>query len=370
LRPMASPFLQVTAVNFAGVLLALALGVSALPYLLGRHLSQPAVSVGDAPRRAAYATLFATLFLLGLAAYAVLARFGIETTIASGIETAAVPASLLEASGRGWVELCGLQSSIASDVAAACAKASGHRGFLRLQDLTFSSDTFAIAAPGIAGLPAGVTMGLSGGLLIAALLTGHAILSGAIVAVSEGHSPGAADPQPFSPPAIALAVLILFAALAIAMLGKLQIAQLLSDGLAIVASGLFPALVLGLYWRRMTASAALAAMLTGFSLATVYITGVRLFPVLLFDWTGAVSNAAPAAARKFADLEAAVAIAASGDLKAAANAALATHAGPLANWWGLKPAGIVLIAAPAGFAAAVVTVIVTSFRPKSSADPA
>ncbi len=368
LRPMASPFLQVPAVNFAGVLLALSLGVAALPHMLGRHLSQWAVSAGDAPRRAAYATLFAAVFLLGLAAYAVLARFGIETTLASGLETAALPASLLDASGRGWVELCGLKSSIASDVAAACAKASGHRGFLRLQDLNFSSDAFAIAAPSIAGLPAIITIILCAGLLIAALLTGHAILSGVMSAVSEGRVPGAAGPQPFSPPAIALAVIILLTALALAMLGNLQIAELFSDGLAVLASGLFPALVLGLYWRRMTASAAVAAMLTGFALAIVYITGVRLFPALLFDWTGAVSNAAPAAARKFADLEAAVAIAASGDLKAAANAALDAHAGPIANWWGLKPAGIVLIAAPAGFAAAVATVIVTAFRSKSTAE--
>ena len=368
LRPMASPFLQVSVLNFAGILMALALGAAALPHLLGRHVSQAAVAAGDAPRRAASATLFAVLFLLGVAIYASLARFGIETTIASGIETAALPVSLLDASGRGWVELCGLKSAIASDVAAACAKASGHRGFLRLQDLSFSNDTFAIAAPSIAGLPAFVSFILFAGTVFAALITGHAILAGLLTAESEARVSGAVGPQPLSAPSIVLAIVVLFLALSLAMIGKLEIPELIADGLAIIASGLFPALVLGLYWRRMTASAAVTAMLTGFVLAAVYIAGVRLFPVLLFDWTGALSNAAPAAARKFADLEAAVAIATSGELKAAASAALQTHAGPLANWWGLKPAAIVLIAAPVGFAAAVLTVFVTALRSKSTAD--
>ena len=46
LTPMASPFLQLSMRNFAGLLLAVALGIVAAPHLLGRHVSQSVVAPG------------------------------------------------------------------------------------------------------------------------------------------------------------------------------------------------------------------------------------------------------------------------------------------------------------------------------------
>ena len=130
LKPMASPFLQLSKLNFAAITLALALGIAALPYLLGRHVSQGVVAPGAAAKRVALTTVWVTWFLLALAAFAVFERIGVERVIANGIEIAAVPQSLLAASGRGWLTICGAASSSGTDIAAACAKASGNRGFL------------------------------------------------------------------------------------------------------------------------------------------------------------------------------------------------------------------------------------------------
>lgn len=132
LKPMTAPFLQLSMTNFAGFVLALALGFAALPYLLGRHISQASAAPGAAVRRAALSVAWVVWFLLALAAFAVFERIGVAEAISKGIETAAIPTAMLDASGRSWVNLCGITSYSGSEVAAACAKVSGNRGFLRL----------------------------------------------------------------------------------------------------------------------------------------------------------------------------------------------------------------------------------------------
>lgn len=351
LKPMAAPFLQLSMSNFAGFVVALALGIAALPYLLGRHVSQARVAPGAAPNRSALATVWVVWFLLALAAFAVFERIGVADVISKGVETAVLPASLVDASGRGWVSICGVNSYVASDITAACAKASGNRGFVRLQDVAFTSDGFAMAAPWISGLPAPVFMPLWLAAALAALVTGHAIISGFLAADAEGRRSGTADAAALDARSVILAVLLLFMALVLAMVGYLEIPALFSEGLAIIAAGLFPSLILGLFWRRMTAGGAVAAMLTGAVLTGLYIAGVRHFPVVMVDWTGALSDAAPAAFRKFNDLKAAFAAAATDEARATAWAALWRHSGTLANWWGLKPAAAVLFGIPAGFIA-------------------
>ncbi|MEQ1652454.1 MAG: sodium/substrate symporter small subunit [Hyphomicrobium sp.] len=351
LKPMTAPFLQLSMTNFAGFVLALALGLAALPYLLGRHLSQVAVAPGAAPRRAALGSVWVVWFLLALAAFAVFERIGVADMLAKGIETAALPPALVDAAGRGWVSICGVSSYASSEITAACAKASGHRGFLRLQDVAFSSDGFAVAAPWISGLPPAAFMPLWFAAALAALVTGHALIAGFLAADAEGRHSGTVDATGLDFRSVVLGVVMLLMALVIAMIGGLEIPALFSEGLAVIAAGLFPALILGLFWRRMTAAGAVAAMLAGFAVTAAYIAGVRHFPILMFAWTGGFSDAAPGAVRKFSDLSAAFSAATSDDARVMTYAALWRHAGGIANWWGLKPVAAVLFGVPVGFLA-------------------
>lgn len=362
LRPMTAPFLQLSMTNFLGVVVALALGLAALPYLLGRHISQATAAPGAAPRRAALSTVWVVWFLLALAAFAVFARIGVAQELSKGIETAAVPPALLEASGRGWVSLCGINSYVVADVGAACAKASGHRGFLRLQDVAFTSDGFVLAAPLISGLPAFAFWPFWLAVAVAALVTGNAIIAGLLAADGEGRRRGSVDAARLDARSVILAVALLLAALVVAMIGTLEIPQLFSEGLAIIAAGLFPAVVLGLFWRRMSAAGAVAGMLTGLAITGVYIIGVRYFPVAMFQWTGALSDAAPGAVRKFAQLQQDYASATVDEVRTEAWRTLWRHAGSIANWWGLKPAAAVLLGLPAGVLAGVVVSLVRPQR--------
>jgi cation/acetate symporter len=363
LRPMAAPFLRLSMTNFAGFVLALSLGVAALPHLIGRHLSRAHVVPGAVAKRAALGTVWVVWFLLALAAFAVFERLGVAEVLAKGIETAAIPGSLLEASGRGWVSLCGVHSASAADVAAACAKMPGSRGFLRLQDVGFSSDGFALAAPGISGLPVYFFWPLWVAAGLAALVTGHAIVAGLLVADREGRRTGLGDPEALDVRSIALAVAVLFLSLMAALVSGLEIPQLFSDGLALVASGLFPVLVLGLFWRRMSGQGAVAAMLTGLTISGAYILGSRSFPVQMFEWVGHWSEAAPGASARFANLKAAYEAATTAD-QSAAWAQLWQHAAGIANVWGLKPAAVVLFAVPAAVVAGVAFSMLFQQRPE------
>ncbi|MBX9682881.1 MAG: DUF4212 domain-containing protein [Hyphomicrobium sp.] len=388
LRPMSSPFLQLSAINFAGFVMALALGSAVLPHLLGRHASQAVVLPGDAARRASYATSLVAVFLMGLAAFAVFARLGVAEIIAKGIENALVPDALLQARSFGWVEICGpappqaSAATVAADIMAACAKASGQRGFLRMQDIAFTSDSFVVAAPLVIGLPAWATLTFWAAGLLAALASGNAILSGYLAAGSEarggdlsgdtlraaaGGDPAMAQDALQRGPQIdvrgvTIAVVLLLAASGLAVIGHIEIPSLVSEGLALIAAGLFPALVLGLYWRRMTAAGAISAMLVGTGITAAYIIGVRAFPVEMYEWTGLLSNAAPNAVRKFELLRDALAAAQTDEARQLVRAALHRHASTLAGWGGLKPAASVVFALPMAVTVGVVVALLHHHR--------
>lgn len=351
LRPLASPFLQLSMTNFAGFVLATALGVAALPHLLSRHASHSAVATGAAASRFAYATIFAAALVAGLAAYAVHVRLAIASLLAGGMETAALPANLITAQTLGWAEVCGAGN--AAEVAAACASDPDNRGFIRMQDLAFASDAQAVAAPLIAGVSPAIQIAMFAALAAAAVAIGAAILSSALDADGEARSGGGVEPGALDVRSIALGASVLFASALIAIVSRPDAATAFVDGLTLVAAGLTPTLALSLYWRRMTASGAVAAMLTGFAIAAVYLAGVRLFPAAMFAWTGALSDASPAAIETLDRLRTEISGPLSGEARMAANKELLEVSAAIANWGGLKPPAIVLYAAPLAVAAAV-----------------
>lgn len=351
LKPLAAPFLSLSMWNFAGIVLSIALGLAALPWFTPRdavngQTAQPAA------RSVANATALSVVFLAGIAAIAVLLRAAVADLIGTGVKTAELPDAVLQSLRLSWVNVCDSYSDRAN-IPEICAKLSGQKGLVRLQDLAFDSDSYLFSASLIAGVPGLVWKALLAGGLLAALISGAAILGAAV---------GRADPEGRSPnlTRYTLVGLIFAGSTAVATLAPADIPTLFSEGLLLIASGIFPALVLGLFWARMGSPGAVAAMLSGFTVAGLYLVGVRLFPVAMFEWTGAVSNAAPSAVRKLAALKAVFDAATEESAQDAAWAALARHAQTVSNWWGLKPAAFVLIAAPLSFAAGVVATLLTA----------
>ena len=349
-------------------MLAVALGIVAAPHLLGRHVSQAAVAPGGAVRRSAMALAAVALVALTLPPLAIYSRVGFEEKMAKGIENAAIPQSFADASALGWVKVCDQTSNTVADLAAACSKASGQRGFLRLQDLAFTGDSFVIAAPDLSGLTPYLKIPLMLGVLLAALLAGNAIVAGIVAADAEVRGTGSPQPRGLDFRSLTLGACLLAAGGLIAAVATLDTALVAAEGLALLAAGIFPTLILGLHWRRMNAAGAVAAMVVGTLVTALYLAGVHFWPIELFRLTGLLSDAAPGAAKRFADLDAALAAASDPDAQAAARATLEHHAAGIANWWGLKPAAIVLVAVPAGLFAGILVSLI--FKSRGSAPTA
>ena len=359
LKPLTSPFLQLPAWNFIGLVLGLALGLAALPQLLGRHVSQAAVAPGEAPRRVALTATAVAVFLSSLVVYAALSRHAWASFIDAGVKTAELPSTLTHASGLGWIYICGVKSSSAAELAAACSKVSGHKGVLRLQDVSFANDSYLFATASVAGIPRILVLLLAVGALVAALAAGRAILAGYLAADGEARSSGSGVRDPIEPRSIMLAAVVLLLAVWLATFGSPEIALLASEGLALVAAGIFPALVLGLYWRRFAAAGAVAAMVTGFAAAALYVAGTKFFPLAFMDLTGGLSNAPPNAIRKLAGLRTALVGIQDPVAYAAAQSEIHRHAQLMANWWGLKPGAAALFGLPIGFLSGVITTLLT-----------
>ena len=354
LTPMTSPFLQLSMRNFAGLLLAIALGVVAAPHLLGRHVSQAVVAPGGAVRRTALALIGVAVVAASLPPLAVYNRIAFEKVLAKGIEDAVIPQKFADASELGWVKICDRNSRDVAELAASCAKVPEQRGFLRLQDLIFSTDGFVVAVPFMADLDRSLQYPLLFGVLLATLLMGNALLAGLVDADAEVRKSALPVQRGLDFRSATIGAGVLAIAAVIASVSMIGSGLLLAEGFALLAAGLFVPIVLGLYWRHMNSAGAIAAMVVGAFIAGAYLLGVHVWPVEFFRLSGGLSDAGPEAAQTFADLDTAFAVAADPQAQSAAWTALREHAATIANWGGLKPAAIVLMAVPLGFIVAIV----------------
>jgi putative solute:sodium symporter small subunit len=353
LTSMTSPFLQLSMRNFAGLMLSVAFGIVVAPHLLGRHLSQAVVAPGAAVRRTTWALAAVAIAVASLPPLAVYSRVAFEKTIAKGIENAAVPQTIAEASGLGWTKVCGANSRSPEQLAAACAKAPEQRGFLRLQDFNFSTDGFVVAAPLIAGLERSLQYPLLFAILLAALFAGKALVAGLGGADAEIRMRALPKPIALDFRSASLGAGVLVVAAVIANFETVGSGVLLAEGLGLLAAGLFVPLVLGLHWRHMNSTGAVAAILVGALIAGAYLIGAHVWPVEFVNLFGTYSDAGEEAFERFTDLNTAFAGASDPQAQAAAWAALREHASTMANIAGLKPAAIVLVAVPAALVVAV-----------------
>lgn len=365
LTPMTSPFLQLSMRNFAGLLLAVAFGVVVAPHLLGRHVSQAVVAPGGAVRRTALALIGVAVVAASLPPLAVYNRIAFEKVLAKGIEDAAIPQTFARASELGWVKICDRNSRNVADLATACTKAPEQRGFLRLQDVVFTTDGFVVAAPFMANLNRSLQYPLLFAVLLATLLMGNALLAGLIDASAEVKKSVSRAQRGLDFRSATIGASVLAAGAVIANVSTIGSGLLLAEGFALLAAGLFVPIVLGLYWRHMNSVGAIAAMAAGAFIAAVYLLGVHLWPVELFRISGWLSDAEPDAVQTFADLDRAFAVATDPQAQAAAWAALREHAATIANWGGLKPAAIVLVVVPVGFMVAIAVSLL--FRSRKAA---
>lgn len=131
-------------------------------------------------------------------------------------------------------------------------------------------------------------------------------------------------------------------------------ATVVVSALSLGAAGLFPVLALGLAWKRVTAAAAVAAMLIGGGTALYYDVGVQAFPVSFYNTWAPLSNAAEFAIENFRATEIDAVDAESDEARAEAASALESLARGkpgrpgLANWFGIESASGAIFGVPLG----------------------
>src|SRR5690606_29469054 len=136
-----------------------------------------------------------------------------------------------------------------AELASDCADAPEQRGFLRLQDVRFTTDGFVVGAPTVAGVATYWQLPLLLGVLLAMLIVGNALVAGLVASDSEVRTNGSSKPARFDYRASALGVGLPLIAMFIAANTTTAAGLLAAQGFAILAAGIFPALILGLYWR-------------------------------------------------------------------------------------------------------------------------
>ncbi|PKU22515.1 cation acetate symporter [Telmatospirillum siberiense] len=261
-----SPTGIVDGINFFGVTICLMLGTASLPHVLARFFRTP--SVREARISVAWSLLFIFLLYSAAPAYAAFAKLEILQRLADG-RLAGDAAWLAEWSRVGLIS------------------AGAAAGSPELTQIHIDPDALVLAIPEIAGLPFVVGAVVAAGGLAAAMSSADGLLLSIGKALSHDiyHRLLAPDSSPRRRLSVCRLGMIVAAILAawMASTRPAGIVTVVGWAFSLAASGLFPALVLGIWWKRATARGAVAGMAAGWSVCLAYILAVQagwISPVL------------------------------------------------------------------------------------------
>ncbi|MGE0766965.1 MAG: sodium:solute symporter family protein [Hyphomicrobiaceae bacterium] len=344
-KPHVKPFTDYNPLNYFALILCLMVGTASLPHILMRYFTTP--SVREARSSVAWSLFFIFLLYFTAPAYAAFAKLEVYSLINQGTQLASLPKWMYTYGNLGLVKVCGVDVKLAQDVITACGKIANHPGVLRMQDLAINTDVIVLSTPEIAGMPYVIAGLVAAGGLAAALSTADGLLLAIANALSHDIYYKILSPNASTVTRLVVArvllVLVAVGAAATASTKPADILSMVAWAFSLAAAGIFPALVLGIWWKRATSAGAIAGMILGFGVCLYYLVGTRYFAPSFFDTWGWLSDATPAKAAEFAKLQAAC------SADAAKCAALDKYAQGIANWWGVKNISAGLFGLPVGF---------------------
>jgi cation/acetate symporter len=263
-------------------------------------------------------------------------------------------------------------SDIFTQTIQAAAQAAGNTtGKLTHGALAIDNDVIVLSTPEIAGMPYVISGLVAAGGLAAALSTADGLLLALANALSHDIYYKMIDTKaPTNRRLVVSRVLLLVVAIAAAYVASTKPADILAMvawAFSLAAAGLFPALVLGVWWKRANATGAVIGMILGFGVTAYYLWMTRYHAVSFYETWAGLSGASEAAITKFNELKAA-ADAAAPEAKAAALKALDTHAQTIANWFGVRNISSALFGLPVGFAGIIIGSLLTKAPSKAMQD--
>ncbi len=286
--PLDQPFATMSPLNFFGLIFCLMIGTASLPHVLMRFFTTSGVK--QTRRSVGWALLFIAILYVTAPAYAVFARYAIHQGIVGADVSTVAAAALLPDwvyiyGELGLVRICDAFSATPQALVAACGPVGGT---IAADRFWIDGNALVIAMPEIAGLPYVIAGLVAAGGLAAALSTADGLLLAISNAVSHDVYYRIIDPAASSRRRLMLSRLLLVVvavvAAAMASLRPGGILEMVSWAFSLAGAGLFPALVLGIWWRRATAQGAIAGMLLGGGLTAFYLAATRFFGMPL--WFG------------------------------------------------------------------------------------
>lgn len=262
--------------------MSLMIGTAGLPHVIIRFFTVP--KVADARWSAGWTLIFIALLYLTAPAVASMARLNLLTTVyPQGVEAPALAYEERPEWVKNW-EKTGLitwedkntdgRIQLYNDAAPAFTPTAETRGW-KGNELTVNNDILVLANPEIANLPGWVIGLIAAGAIAAALSTAAGLLLAISSAVSHDLiktliNPKISEKGEMRAARISMAVAILLAT----WLGLNPpgfAAQVVALAFGIAAATLFPALMMGIFSKRVNDKGAIAGMLVGLVFTVVYI---------------------------------------------------------------------------------------------------
>ncbi len=245
---------------------ALMFGTAGLPHVIIRFFTVP--NVRAARHSAGYALVFIAILYTTAPAVAAFARTNLINTV-DNLEYASVPEwfttwettnliSFNDKNGDGRIQYVGDPET---------------------NELNVNRDIMVLANPEIAGLPNWVVALVAAGGLAAALSTAAGLLLVISTAVSHdmlkrSFMPGISEKQELLYARIAIFVAVLIAGY-FGINPPAYVAQVVAFAFGLAAASFFPAIVLGIFQKRMNKEGAIAGMIAGFVFTAGYIVYFR-----------------------------------------------------------------------------------------------
>jgi len=196
-------------------------------------------------------------------------------------------------------------------------------GLLQLGEMRIGGDIVVLATPEIAGLPYVISGMVAAGGLAAALSTADGLLLTIANALSHDLYYKMIDPNASTSRRVMISkVLLLVVALAAAYVAAQKPADILflvSAAFSLAAAGFFPALTLGIFWKRASKWGAVLGMCSGFGITLYYMVTTQPWLRGVFGVTS-----------------------------------------PIELWWGIQPISAGVFGVPVGFAVIIIVSLLTT----------
>jgi cation/acetate symporter len=293
--------------NFLALVFCLMVGTAALPHILMRYYTTP--SVKEARQSVTWSLFFIFLLYFTAPALAVLVKYEVFNVLVG------TPFDKLPAWVSAWAKV---------DPALLAVSDINKDGIFQLGEMRIGGDIIVLATPEIAGLPYVISGMVAAGGLAAALSTADGLLLTIANALSHDLYYKMIDPNaPTARRVMISKILLLVVAVLAAYVASLKVADILflvSAAFSLAAAGFFPALVLGIFWKRATKWGAVLGMLSGVIVTFYYMATTQPWMRGLFNVTSPVADNI---------------------------------------WWGIQPISAGIFGVPLGFAVIIIVSLLT-----------